>query len=153
MIQVGQRLPQGELQETTPKNVHSVETLFAGKKSIVFAVPGAFTSTCSEVHLPSYIERADEFFSQGYDQIVCLAVNDAFVMDAWGKSRNVAGKIKMMADPFAHFTKALGLEVHAQGLGGTRSKRYSMVVEDGVVTQLNVEPDSFGTSCSLADQL
>ena len=151
-IQVGDRLPEGELHETVPENKHKVSELFAGKKAILFAVPGAFTPACSNVHLPSYLERADEFFAQGYDLIACVAVNDAFVMNAWGKERQVGDRIRMFADPLATFTRALGLEVHSANLGD-RSKRYSMVIEDGVVKQLNVEPGSFGLTCSLASEL
>ena len=151
-IQIGDRLPEGILQEGTPSNKHQVSELFAGKKAIIFAVPGAFTPGCSNTHLPSYLEKADDFLSQGYDFIACLAVNDAFVMGAWGQDRQVGDKITMLADPLAEFTKALGLEVHSGNLG-TRSKRYSMVVEDGVITQLNLEPDSFGLTCSLASEI
>lgn len=152
-IQVGDRLPTGQLHENTPGNVHEVEQLFAGKKSILFAVPGAFTPGCSNTHLPSYLARFDGLTSQGYDLIACVSVNDAFVMGAWGKAHQCEGKITMLADPLGIFTKALGLEVQADVLGGLRSKRYSMVVEDGKVTQLNVEPDGFGLTCSLAENI
>ena len=152
-IQVGDRLPAGQLHENTPSNIHEVEELFAGKKSIVFAVPGAFTPGCSKTHLPSYLARFDDFKSQGYDLIACISVNDAFVMEAWGQAHQCEGKIMMLADPAGVYTQALGLEVQAKGLGGLRSKRYSLVVEDGKVTQLNVEPDSFGLTCSLAENI
>jgi 2-Cys peroxiredoxin 5 len=152
-IQVGDRLPEGQLHEKTPDNTHTVSTLFAGKKAILFAVPGAFTPGCSNTHFPGYLEKADAFFAQGYDFIACVSVNDAFVMDAWGKHQQVGDRILMLADPLATFTRALGLDVNAAVLGGDRSKRYSMVIEDGVVTQLNVEPNGFGLTCSLASEL
>ena len=152
-IQVGDQLPSLPLQEGTPKNTHDVRELFQGKTGILVAVPGAFTPGCSLTHLPSYVNNIDQLREQGYDLVACVAVNDAFVMDAWGKAQGAEGKVIMLADPDASFTKALGLEVNAGSLGGIRSKRYSMVIKDGVVTQLNVEPDSFGTSCSLAGEL
>ena len=152
-IQVGDRLPSVALHEGTPKNKQDMSTYFAGKKAVLFAVPGAFTPGCSKVHLPSYINQADSIFASGVDIIACVAVNDAFVMTAWGEATGAEGKITMLADPTAEFTKAIGLDVHAGGLGGTRSKRYSMVIEDGVVSALNVEPDGFGLTCSLADGL
>ena len=152
-IQVGDRLPPLNLQEGTPRKIHNMGTLFTGKKGVIFAVPGAFTPGCSLTHLPSYITSADELKAQGVDLIVCISVNDAFVMSAWGKAQGVNDKILMLADPDASYTKAIGLEVEAGSLGGMRSKRYSMVIEDGVVTKLNVEPDSFGISCSLATHI
>ena len=152
-IQVGDQLPSLTLQEGTPGNTHNMATLFAGKKGVIFAVPGAFTPGCSKTHLPGYIADAEAIKAKGIDLIVCIAVNDAFVMSAWGESQDVGDKILMLADPAAEYTKAIGLEVEAGALGGTRSKRYSMLVEDGVVTQLNLEPDGFGISCSQANNI
>ena len=151
-IQVGDQLPSLPLQEGTPKNKHDARGLFKGKTGILVAVPGAFTPGCSVTHLPSYVNNIDQLREQGYDLVACVAVNDVFVMKAWGKAQGADGKVIMLADPDASFTKALGLEVNAGSLGGIRSKRYSMVIKDGVVTQLNIEPDSFGISCSLAGE-
>lgn len=152
-IQVGDKLPSIKLTEGTPGNSVDVAELFAGKKGVLFAVPGAFTPGCSKTHLPGYIENAEKFKAKGVDVVVCVAVNDAFVMAAWGEAQGAAGKVRMLADAGAEFTRAVGLQVEAKGLGGTRSKRYSMVVDDGVVTALNVEPDGFGLTCSLAPAL
>ena len=117
----------------------STDELFGGKKVVLFAVPGAFTPTCSQAHLPGYVAAAEQFKAKGVDSIVCVAVNDAFVMDAWGKDRD-AGELVMAGDGNSDFTKALGLEMDGSGFGlGIRSQRYAMVVDDGVVTKLAVE--------------
>jgi len=152
-IAIGQSLPAGTLHEGSPGNQHDPATLFASGKHVLFAVPGAFTPGCSKTHLPGYVTDYDAIKAKGVDSVNCVAVNDAFVMDAWGKAHDVGDKIRMLADPAGAWTKALGLDVDAAVLGGTRSKRYSMVIEDGVVTQLQVEPDGFGLSCSLAPAL
>jgi glutaredoxin/glutathione-dependent peroxiredoxin len=143
-IKAGDRLPAGlklkEMGDGGPKDV-SVDELFKGKKVVVFAVPGAFTPTCSMKHLPGFLEQASAIRAKGVDDIICLAVNDAFVMGAWGKANNAAGKVRMLADGNGEFTKALGLSLDASGFGmGTRSQRYAMIVKDGVVEQLLVEP-------------
>jgi len=141
-IAVGDRLPQASLkvmQEGKPANVE-LTGLLSGKRVVLFAVPGAFTPTCSVRHLPGFRDRAAEFRAKGVDLIACVAVNDAFVMDAWGKDQNVGGDVLMLADGNADFTRAVGLDQDISGFGmGVRSKRYSMLVEDGVVRQLNVE--------------
>jgi 2-Cys peroxiredoxin 5 len=152
-IEVGQSLPHGSLHEGSPKNTVDPATAFATGKHVLFAVPGAFTPGCSKTHLPGYVDGFDTFRSKGIDSIHCVSVNDAFVMTAWGEAHGATGKVRMLADPSAAFTKSLGLEVDAAVLGGLRSKRYSMVIEDGTVTQLEVEPDGFGLSCSLAPAL
>lgn len=149
-IKVGDSLPAIELHEGNPGNRVDIAKLFAGKKGVLFAVPGAFTPGCSKTHLPGYVSDAATIKGKGVDEIVCVAVNDAFVMDAWGKDQGAEGKVRMLADPGAEFTKAIGLDVNAAVLGGTRSKRYSMIIEDGKVTALNVEPDGFGLTCSLS---
>ena len=124
----------------------STEQLFAGKKVVLFALPGAFTPTCSAKHLPGFIAHQAQFSSKGVDSIICLSVNDAFVMKAWGEHQGAQG-ITMLADGDASFTKAIGLDKDTAGFGGIRSKRYAMVVDDGVVTQLFVEQDKqFGVS-------
>ncbi len=149
-IQIGDKLPTGTLHEKNPGDKVDVAALTAGKTVVLFAVPGAYTPGCSRTHLPGYVEDAETIKEKGVDEIVCISVNDAFVMQAWGDSLGASGKIRMLADPAAAFTRALGLDVEAAGLGGTRSKRYSMIIKDGVVSALNVEPDGFGLSCSLS---
>ncbi|MFH6907401.1 peroxiredoxin [Vibrio fluvialis] len=148
MIEQGQHLPEGTLSQLTKDGMvnHNVKVLFAGKKVVLFAVPGAFTPTCSEAHLPGYVVQADKLKEKGVDIIACVAVNDAFVMKAWGEAQN-ASELMMLADGDASFTKALGLEMDTAGFGGVRSQRYAMIIEDGVVTTLNVEaPKSFEVS-------
>ena len=148
-IQEGDRLPDAKLHVMADGRPTAVSTseLFGGKKVVLFAVPGAFTPTCSEAHLPGYVVNADEIKAKGVDSIVCVAVNDAFVMDAWGKDRN-ADALVMAADGNSDFTTALGLEMDGTGFGlGLRSQRYAMVVDDGVVTKLAVEaPGAFEVS-------
>jgi 2-Cys peroxiredoxin 5 len=152
-IQIGERLPAATLHEGSPANKVDPTALFAGKRGVLFAVPGAFTPGCSKTHLPGYVTDAEALAAKGIEVIACVSVNDAFVMAAWGEAHGATGKIHMLADPEAAFTRALGLEVNAAALGGLRSKRYSMLLDDGVVTALNVEPDGFGLSCSLAPSL
>jgi peroxiredoxin len=141
-ISVGDRLPdatfavmggEGPDQKTTAD-------VFGGKKVVLFAVPGAFTPTCSKQHLPGFVENADKIKAKGIDAIACTAVNDVFVMDAWGKSAGADGKVMMLADGSANFAKKLGLEMDLSERGlGMRSKRYAMIVEDGVVKALEIE--------------
>lgn len=141
-IQVNDKLPSMTLKVMGAEGPQDVttDTLFGGKKVVMFAVPGAFTPGCSMTHLPGFVVLADEIKAKGVDSIICLSVNDAFVMDAWGKAQN-AEQIIMLADGEAEFTKALGLEKDASAAQmGIRSQRYAMIVEDGVVTTLNVEP-------------
>ncbi|WP_439105479.1 peroxiredoxin [Congregibacter sp.] len=153
-ISVGEKIPAGKLQvmgENGPTPV-STDELFAGKKVVLFAVPGAFTPGCSMTHLPGYVVNADKILAAGVDTIACLSVNDAFVMDAWGKAQN-AEHIMMLADGNGDFTKALDLELDGRGFGmGLRSQRYAMVVEDGTVTVLNVEPGA-GVDVSAAETI
>lgn len=149
-ISIGDRVPNVDLYRMGPKGPEKIssEALFAGKKTVLFAVPGAFTPTCSQAHLPGYVVKADELLAKGVDQIVCLSVNDAFVMDAWGRHQNAGDRIQMIADGSGDFTKAVGLDwdMSARGLGH-RSQRYSMVLDDGVVTHLNLEePGKFEVS-------
>ncbi len=153
-IGVGDTLPDLKLQKVGPDGIAEVSTgeLFRGKKVVLFAVPGAFTPTCSVKHLPGFVEKADEIKSKGIDEIVCLAVNDAFVMQAWGKDRGTGDKLTLLADGSGAFTKALGLELDGSRFGlGTRSQRYAAVVEDGVVKALHVEaPMKFEVSSAEA---
>lgn len=122
-----------------PKAVRTGEVLGRGKV-VLFAVPGAFTPTCSDYHLPGFVVRADDLRGKGVDVVACIAVNDAFVMDAWGKSQKVDGKVTMLSDGNADFTRAIGLEMDATAVGlGTRSRRYAAIIQDGVVEKLMVE--------------
>ncbi len=148
-ISVGDKIPDVVLQHMTadgPKDISTSE-IFDGKKVVLFALPGAFTPTCSAAHLPGYVVGADEIKAKGVDTIVCLSVNDPFVMDAWGDAQN-ADQILMLADGSANFTQAVGLELDLTGMGfGVRSDRYSMIVDDGVVTAINHEkPGKFEIS-------
>lgn len=141
MIQQGQALPVATLSELTADGMvnHDVTELFANKKVVLFAVPGAFTPpTCSEAHLPGYVVLADELKAKGVDLIACVSVNDAFVMQAWGEAQN-ASEILMLGDGDASFTKALGLEMDTGGFGGIRSQRYAMIIENGIVTNLTLK--------------
>ena len=140
-IEVGDAIPACTLQymhDGKPEDI-STEEIFSGKKVVLFAVPGAFTPGCSLTHLPGYVVNADKIKAKGLDTIVCMSVNDAFVMGAWGKDQN-ASEILMLADGNGDFTAALGLELDGNGFGmGTRSQRFAMIVEDGTVSHLNVE--------------
>lgn len=141
-LQVGEKVPSATLYELGNDGPAPVTTdeLFKGKKVVVFAVPGAFTPTCSAQHLPGYVNNCDTIKAKGVDEIVCLATNDAFVMGAWGKDQGAGGKVRMLADGSGDFTRAAGLELDLSTRGlGVRSKRYAMVVEDGVVKTLNEE--------------
>ncbi len=143
-IKAGDTLPADiklkEMGDGGPKDI-TVGEVFKGKKVVVFAVPGAFTPTCSMKHLPGFLEQASAIKAKGVDEIVCLSVNDAFVMGAWGKSNNAQGKVRMLADGNGEFTKAVGLTLDASGFGmGTRSQRYAMIVQDGKVKEVFVEP-------------
>jgi len=141
-IQPGQRIPSVTLKLAGRDGISDVKTddLLAGKKVVLFAVPGAFTPTCSAKHLPGFVQHADEIRAKGADAIVCLSVNDAFVMSAWGKDQNVGDKVQMVADGSAELTRALGLELDATKFGmGVRAQRFAAIVDDGVVKQLFVE--------------
>ena len=141
-LQTGGRIPACNLKtmgEKGPQDI-STEQIFNGKKVLLFAVPGAFTPGCSMTHLPGYVVNADKIKAAGVDTIVCMAVNDAFVMGAWGDAQN-ASELLMLADGNAEFTAALGLELDGSGFGlGMRSQRFALIADDGIVTHLNVEP-------------
>lgn len=157
MIKVGEKLPSATLFEfievegngcSLGPNAFEVQKSTAGKKIALFALPGAYTPTCSAKHVPGFVEKADAFKAAGVDEIWCVSVNDAFVMGAWGRDQKTGGKVRMMADGSAEFSKAVGLtlDLSARGLG-LRSNRYSMLVVDGVVKTLNVEgPGEFKVS-------
>ena len=141
-IQVGDNVPFVTLHVMGEDGPDAITTddLFKGKKVAFFALPGAFTPTCSAQHLPGFVDNAEALKSKGIDSIVCLAVNDAFVMSAWGKDQNVGGKVTLVADGSADFTKAAGLEFDLSGKGlGLRCKRFSMVIDDGVITTLDID--------------
>lgn len=149
-IQTGDRLPAAKftrMTENGPEQVDS-ESFFAGRKVALFSVPGAFTPTCSAKHLPGYIEKAAELKAKGVEEIACTAVNDPFVMGAWSKSADADGSVTMLADGNGDFAKAVGLEMDGSKFGlGTRGQRYSMIVDDGVVSAINVEaPGEFKVS-------
>ena len=157
MIKVGDRLPEGTLTEfietetagcSLGPNSFKVADLVKGKKIAIFGLPGAYTPTCSAKHVPSYLANYDQLRAKGVDEVWCISVNDAFVMGAWGREQKAAGKIRMMADGSAEFTKKLGLELDLTARGmGVRMNRISMLVDDGVVKQLNVEgPGKFEVS-------
>ena len=157
-IQVGDPLPAGTLMESTgyddgkncplPPQPVDIRALCAGKRVVIFGLPGAFTPTCSALHVPGYVAQADQIKAKGVDEIVCVSVNDAFVMGAWGKDQKVGDKVRMLGDGSGLWTKALGLELDlvAKGLG-LRCERFSMLVDNGVVKALNVEaPGKFEVS-------
>ena len=150
MIKVGDRIPSVKLKHMTAEGIKDITTdeIFKGKKVVLFALPGAFTPTCSAKHLPGFIKQAGALKAKGIDAIACLSVNDAFVMGAWGESQNAGDTVMMLADGNGDFTRALGLEMDATKFGmGKRSQRYSMVVDNGVVKVLNVEaPGAFEVS-------
>ena len=140
-ISTGDNIPAGTLKTMTAEGPQDITTdeIFAGKKVLMFAVPGAFTPGCSITHMPGYVVNADKIKAAGVDTIACMAVNDAFVMGAWGKDQN-ADEILMLADGMGEFTASLGLELDGSAFGlGTRSQRFALIAEDGVVTHLNVE--------------
>jgi glutaredoxin/glutathione-dependent peroxiredoxin len=149
-IKVGDKVPAAKIKQMTPEGPKDLDTgeFFKGKTVVLFAVPGAFTPTCSVKHLPGFVEKASEIKGKGVDVVACLSVNDAFVMNAWGKDQKAEGKVQMLADGNGDFTRAVGLELDGSGYGlGKRSQRYAMVVKDGVVKALNVEkPGAFEVS-------
>jgi len=132
-IKVGEKLPSVDLYEGTPGNKVNIGEMVKGKKVVIFGVPGAFTPTCSKSHLPGFVDRANEIKGKGVSEIVCVSVNDPFVMAAWGEQNNAQGKVRVLADTSAEFTKAIDVGMDIAPLGGIRSKRYSMLVDDGVV--------------------
>ncbi|WP_029048079.1 peroxiredoxin [Cupriavidus sp. amp6] len=161
MITVGSRVPDATLQEfietesegcSLGPNAFRVADLVRGRKIVVFGLPGAFTPTCSAKHVPGFVTHAADLRAAGVDEVWCVSVNDAFVMGAWGREQQVAGKVRMMADGSAEWTRALGLDqdLGARGMG-VRSKRYAMVIDDGVVARLDVEaPGEFRVSSAEA---
>jgi len=154
-IAVGDTIPDIRVMTPGPGGPTHVQTgdVLGSGKVVLFAVPGAFTPTCSDYHLPTYVIRHDDLKARGVDTVACISVNDPFVMDAWGKDQKVGDTVTLLADGNGEFTSAVGLEMDGSGFGlGTRSKRYAMVIEDGVVTTLHVEPGG-GLSVSAADAI
>ena len=149
-IQVGEKIPKATFKSMGADGIQDVTTdaLFAGKKVVLFALPGAFTPTCSAKHLPGFIEKSKDISAKGVDTLACLSVNDVFVMGAWGEAQAVGDKVLMLADGNGEFSKAVGLDFDGSKFGmGVRSQRYAMIVEDGVVTHLAVEkPMAFEVS-------
>lgn len=156
MIKVGDKLPDVTFTTMTAEGPQPATTaeIFGGRKVVLFAVPGAFTPTCHLNHLPGFIEQADAIKAKGVDTVACVSVNDVFVMNAWADSTGAADKIKFLADGNADFAKAAGLELDASGFGmGTRLQRFAMVVNDGTVEVLNVEPQAGKAEVSSASEL
>jgi peroxiredoxin len=155
-INVGDKIPSVTLKQLTPEGVKEFTTdeIFRGKKVVLFAVPGAFTPACSQRHLPGYVDKAADLKAKGVDEIACVAVNDAFVMGAWGKEQKTEGKVRMLADGSGDFARALGLELDlTKGGLGVRSKRYAMLVDNGVVKSLSVEAQPGQVDASSADAM
>jgi peroxiredoxin len=155
-IQVGEKIPAATLKYVTPEGPKDITTaeLFGGKKVVLFAVPGAFTPACSQRHLPGYVDKAGELKAKGIDTVACISVNDPAVMGAWGKAQNVGDKVMMLADGSADFARTVGLDIDLSRAGlGVRSKRYSMLVEDGTVKALNVEQVPSQVEVSSADAM
>ena len=155
-INVGDKIPLVTLKQLTPEGVKEFTTddIFRGKKVVLFAVPGAFTPACSQRHLPGYVDKAANLKAKGVDEIACVAVNDAFVMGAWGKEQKTEGKIRMLADGSGDFARALGLELDlTKGGLGVRSKRYAMLVDNGIVRSLNVEAQPGQVEVSRAEAM
>jgi glutaredoxin/glutathione-dependent peroxiredoxin len=150
MASVGERIPKTTFVKSTPDGPQPIdsEEYFHGRRVALFSVPGAFTPTCSARHLPGFVEKADEIKAKGVDEIACTAVNDAFVLGAWAQSAQAEDKVTMLADGNGEFARAVGLEMDGSKFGmGTRGQRYSMIVNDGVIEQLNVEePGAFNVS-------
>ncbi len=141
-IKAGDKMPSGAFKTMTAEGAKEVSTdaLFGGKTVVLFSVPGAFTPTCDARHLPGYLQHVDALQAKGVDTVACMAVNDMFVMNAWGKSSNVGDKVLMLADGNGDYTRALGLELDARGFGmGMRGQRFALIVKDGVATQVNIE--------------
>lgn len=155
-ISIGDSLPEATFRVLGSEGIETLTTsqIFDGKKVVLFAVPGAFTPTCHLKHLPGFIASADTFKQKGVATVACVAVNDPFVLDTWAKTSGGQGKVLFLSDGNAEFTKKIGLDFDGSGIGlGTRSKRYAMLVEDGVVTALNIEDSPGVADVSTADKL
>jgi len=153
-IKAGERMPEGKFKTMGDKGPQDLSTaqLFDGKRVVLFSVPGAFTPTCDAKHLPGYVEKAEQLRAKGIDTVACMAVNDVFVMNAWGKASGVAGKVLMLADGNGEYARALGLEMDGRGFGmGMRGQRFAIVVDNGVARQVDIEaPGQFKVSAAEA---
>jgi 2-Cys peroxiredoxin 5 len=148
-INKGDKIPSVDLFEGTPGNKVNIADAIKGKKVIIFGVPGAFTPTCSKSHLPGFIDQHSEIKGKGVDEVICVACNDPFVHSAWGEAHKADGKVRMLADPRAEFAKAIDLDLDLTAvLGSVRCKRFAMLVDNGEVKVVEVEPDNTGLSCS-----
>merc|ERR1711963_477907 len=153
-IKVGDAIPSVDLFEGTPGNKVNLAEECKSGKHVIMGVPGAFTPTCSKTHLPGYVAKAEELKAQGVGQIFCVSVNDPFVMAAWGENQKAEGKVRMLADTCGEFVKATDLTIYLTApLGSVRSKRFSMLVEDGKASKVNIEPDGTGLTCSQVKKL
>ncbi len=155
-IQVGDSVPAGSFKQKTAEGLEDISSddLFKGKKVVLFSVPGAFTPTCSAKHLPGFVSQAAALKAKGVDTVACLSVNDAFVMDAWGQNQGVKDEVLMLADGSGDYTKVLGMELDLSGIGlGVRGQRFAMVVDDGKVTHLAVEPNPGELDVSSAESV
>ena len=155
-ISIGDSLPEATFRVLGTDGIETLTSsqIFGGKKVVLFAVPGAFTPTCHLKHLPGFVSNADAFKQKGADTVACVAVNDVFVLDTWGKATGAQGKVLILSDGNAEFTKKIGLDFDGSGLGlGTRSKRYAMLVDDGVVKELNIEDSPAVADASTAEKL
>ncbi|CAG2223741.1 peroxiredoxin-5, mitochondrial-like [Mytilus edulis] len=149
-FKIGEKLPIVSVYEDTPEKKVNLQELFKNKRGVLFSVVGAFTPGCTTAHLPEYLENFDRFKEEGYDLICCISVNDPFVMSAWGKQVSAEGKITMLADPKAEFTKAMNMDLDCTKLlGNVRSKRYCLIIEDGVIKSIMTEPNHTGLACLL----
>lgn len=154
MIKVGDKIPAANFQELTDSGIDQVSTdsVFKGKKVVMFGIPGAFTPVCSDHHLPGYVNKAKQLADKGVDAIICMAVNDPFVMKTWGDQQKATGKVRLLADGNAELTKKMGLDLDASGFGmSTRCHRFSMVVENGTVTKLHVQDNPLEMSSAACE--
>jgi len=153
-IKEGDSIPSVDLFEGNPDSKVNLAEVCKEGKYVIFGVPGAFTPGCSKTHLPGYVEQADDLKSKGVKEIFCIAVNDPFVMAAWGENQKAEGKVRMLADTCGEFAKAADLTLDLTAvLGSVRNKRFSILVEDGKAVKVNIEPDGTGMTCSLAEKL
>lgn len=155
MIKIGDTLPELPLRRLNGATIEEInlKDRITGKKVVLFAVPGAFTPTCSKIHLPSFVKEADALKAKGIDEIYCVSVNDPYVLDVWGKVAHASGKVTLLSDGDGSFTKSMGLELESSPALGLRSQRYVMILEDGIVKNLLTEPKASGCTVTCADHI